>query len=365
LSSTDPTENPNQQCWTITCPARLHFGLLEICPGEPNLFGGLGVAIDKPRTIAELQVSGSTEHPSIEIACSPELRSAIEPIIQQSIQDASSNDAIRRRRLQLRIVEHPKRHNGVGSGTQLACAVASLIRAAIVQPKPAAPLASLTDFWNETASGGMQSSSQSFVNLANASGRGLRSYVGLAAHLEGGLIVDHGQSPANQQPRTIERLEAPEDWPVLLIDPLEGERISGTRETSIFEKCARPNPNRQRMQAIIAKEFTPAVRNRDFKRFASALFEYGCLGGQIFEAAQGGIYRDQRVSRLVSLLRSLGAVAVGQTSWGPTVFCIVEHEDMLQELTNELVERENSKLEIRTTRMTNQPAILARVPISP
>jgi hypothetical protein len=37
----------------------------------------------------------------------------------------------------------------------------------------------------------------------------------------------------------------------------------------------------------------------------------------------------------------------------------------LQELTNELVERKNSKLEIRTTRMTNQPAILARVPISP
>ncbi len=160
-------------------------------------------------------------------------------------------------------------------------------------------------------------------------------------------------------------MEVPEDWPVLLIDPQEGERISGTREASIFEKCSRPNPNRQRMQDLVAMEIVPALRSRDFNRFAAALFEYGCFGGQIFEAAQGGIYRDQRVSRLVSLLRSLGVVAVGQTSWGPTVFCIFEREDMLRELANELVELENSRLEIRTTRMTNQPALLTGGLISP
>ncbi len=153
MSSTDPISHPYKQHWTITCPARLHFGLLEICPGEPNLFGGLGVAIDKPHTIAELYVSSSTEIPSMEIECSPDLLATIEPIMLRSIQEAASNASIRHSKLQLRIIDHPKRHNGVGSGTQLACAVASLMRAAIMPPMPSASFASLNDFWDETTLG--------------------------------------------------------------------------------------------------------------------------------------------------------------------------------------------------------------------
>lgn len=116
------------------------------------------------------------------------------------------------------------------------------------------------------------------------------------------------------------------------------------------------------MQDLATTEIATAVQDRDFLRFASALYEYGCLGGKIFEAAQGGIYRDHNVGNLVSLLRSLGAQAVGQTSWGPTVFCIVEHDDAANKLVSELAKRQDSKLEIRTTRMTNRSANLAYCP---
>jgi beta-ribofuranosylaminobenzene 5'-phosphate synthase len=356
----DEHSNHLQPCWTIVCPARLHFGLLEICPGEPNLFGGLGVAIDQPQTRATLDVLGPHGKPSVVIECHDDLRPGIESIIHRALTNLPIDDPLRRYTFHLRIVDHPKRHNGVGSGTQLACAVASLIQASIQPSKLSEPL-SLATLWN-TDDSDSSGENKSIENLARASGRGLRSCVGLAAHLYGGLIVDHGVQTSDQPRRVTERIAVPEDWPVLLIDPKEGERISGTRESSLFALCSHPNPNRARMQNLATTEIATAVQKRDFPRFASALFEYGCLGGKIFEAAQGGVYRDHQVGNLVSLVRSLGAQAIGQTSWGPTVFCIVEHDDTADEIVKELSKRQNSSYEIRTTRMTNQSATLTRGP---
>ncbi len=357
MPSTDESSNKLPQRWIVACPARLHFGLLEICPGQPNLYGGLGVAIDEPQTVATLDVVGPQAKSTLEIECNDDLRPGIESIVHRAWKDVGSDDLLRRCTFHLRIVEHPKRHNGVGSGTQLACAVASLMRAAIKQATMNGPFA-LAALWNTDDHLQSSGESKSLEYLAQASGRGLRSYVGLAAHLHGGLIVDHGIQSNHHATRVTERFAVPEDWPVLLIDPKEGERISGTRESSLFAQCSQPNPSRARMQMLATTEIATAAQARDFPRFASALFEYGCLGGEIFQAAQGGIYRDDKVGNLVSLLRSQGAQAVGQTSWGPTVFCIVEHHDTAMRLVHELAKYPDSKFEVRVTRMTNHSAKL-------
>ena len=65
---------------------------------------------------------------------------------------------------------------------------------------------------------------------------------------------------------------------------------------------------------------TPAVELGDFDEFAAAVFEFNRTAGEPFAADQGGPYAGPVVTEAVDLLRSLGAVGVGQSSWGPTVF---------------------------------------------
>jgi len=45
--------------------------------------------------------------------------------------------------------------------------------------------------------------------------------------------------------------------------------------------------------------------------------------GEHFAAVQGGIYTSPEVATAMQWLAEQGAVAVGQTSWGPTGFCMV------------------------------------------
>jgi predicted sugar kinase len=46
--------------------------------------------------------------------------------------------------------------------------------------------------------------------------------------------------------------------------------------------------------------------------------------GEHFSSAQGGVFTSPEVAAAMQWLERQGAVAIGQTSWGPTGFCAID-----------------------------------------
>ena len=60
------------------------------------------------------------------------------------------------------------------------------------------------------------------------------------------------------------------------------------------------------------------------------------LAGRVFAAEQGGVYSSPRVAALIARVRGLGVPAVGQSSWGPTVFALTPDVDRADWLAGQL-----------------------------
>ena len=71
----------------------------------------------------------------------------------------------------------------------------------------------------------------------------------------------------------------------------------------------------------------PAVADGDLARFGPALTEIQSITGRWFAPVQGGTFTPGPTEALVRRMAEWGASGVGQSSWGPTVYGIVEGED--------------------------------------
>ncbi len=353
--------------WTLKSPARLHFGLLEICSGEPNLFGGLGVTLDEPATqLSVAIVNGNSSEDSFwKIKDAGPWQTRMESVAENLRRDIFNSQMfanalnLANSHSIVRLDGPPEAHAGLGSGTQLACSVATSIACLYLPNQKDRHTLTAADIWEHS----LWSDNRSAVRrLAEATARGARSYVGLAAHLYGGLIVDRGISDASDAERVTERLRVPDQWHTVLIRPSASTTVSGTLETDYFAQCAVPNPSRQQMLHIIEEEITPSIRLSDFARFGEAIYQYGRYAGEIFTSAQGGIYRDKDVAGLVEAVRAFGVRATGQTSWGPTVYAIVESCDSAELLQRKLKTQFGSSIVSSVTRLTNEPATICYNP---
>lgn len=348
--------------WTLRSPARLHFGLVEICPDQPHLFGGLGVTIDQPETslVAEAHTGKFCDisHYEIENAGSwlPRIETVLEKFNQTFVQDhASPSTSIfsEKQAVNLRLVKPPEAHAGLGSGTQIACSMATLLAAIRLESIHKQCIQSAFEVWEQAT---FPDNLSILKRLADITGRGKRSYVGLAGHLYGGLIVDHGVHEINGGERTITRIAIPDGWHALLAYSQKLATISGKQELDYFTYCAKPNLKRNQMLSLIVDEIIPAIENAEMDRFGNALFEYGRLGGEIFQAVQSGLYRDSEVTALIEAIRQFGILATGQTSWGPTVYAIVPTWSDADHLQRKLQTKFGSMLITKICRLTNQPA---------
>jgi len=70
-----------------------------------------------------------------------------------------------------------------------------------------------------------------------------------------------------------------------------------------------------------------ALADADLARFGPALSEIQSITGRWFAPAQGGTFTPGPTEELVRRLTEWGAAGVGQSSWGPTVYGIVEGEE--------------------------------------
>ncbi len=275
--------------FTITAPCRLHFGMFSF--GVPALrqFGGVGVMIDRPN----VTISADRGRPPGFVGRNADrLQAAVEAVQATDWGRALPTDIGY-------TIDGPRSHTGLGSGTQTALSVVALARHILhLPPLDAGQLAALT-------------------------GRAKRSAVGLHGFLHGGLIVEAGKLPHETVSPLTAQVDLPQKWRIVLICPREQEGLSGESERVAFEKMPPvPRPLTDELSGIAHSDLVPAARNADFAGFADAVYRFGVAAGQCFKSHQAGIYATEELAAIVSRVRAMGVVGVGQSSWGPTLFTL-------------------------------------------
>ncbi|MEY2690075.1 MAG: beta-ribofuranosylaminobenzene 5-phosphate synthase MptG, partial [Pseudomonadota bacterium] len=319
----------------VAAPGRLHLGFLDPSASLGRRFGSLGLVIDGPQTVLELDVAepGATadvcsasphlagDHAHAELARARSHLAALRLALAGSAPaggDSASARASLARPLRLHLADALPAHAGLGSGTQLGLAVGRAF-------------CELHGFPLATA------------QIARITGRGLRSGVGIAGFDVGGMLLDGGPPPAGARGAggpapLLSRIDLPADWRVLLVlDP--GRRgLSGDEERAAIARLA-PLPRESAAEIcheVIMRVLAGAASD-DFAGFAAGLNRVQQVLGDHFAPAQdGSAYTSPAVARLITWLAQRGRrstaaeppgaavdqCAVGQSSWGPTGFAI-------------------------------------------
>jgi beta-RFAP synthase len=286
----------------VEASARLHFGVLDLRGTRGRWFGGIGASAARPM----LRISAS----------------------RADTLSAQGEDAERAREFaRLFLAHHHLRggadirvhqtlpsHVGLGSGTQLALAVARA-------------LAEL--YGVETDARG----------LARAVGRGRRSAIGTWTFEDGGLVVEGGRRAGSDEcGPLIARVPIPSTWFCILAIPEGAPGISGAGEAEAFAQLPAPSERDvERVAHIVLMSLLPALADADLAGFGRALTEVQEITGQWFASVQGGTFASGGSADLVRRLREWGASGVGQSSWGPAVYGIVDGHEAAVRLADRVV----------------------------
>jgi beta-ribofuranosylaminobenzene 5'-phosphate synthase len=284
----------------VTAPARLHFGMLDPAGLGPRRFGGFGVGIECPRVVVDVR------------------RRSGDAVVASGLQAERAMTFARRARtyfglsdgLEVTVHEAIPPHMGLGSGTKLGLAIARGLA-------------------------GLAGSAAGPEALADATGRGARSSVGLWTFAAPGLVLEAGVPGEEGISPIIARHPMPERWRCVLALPLGIEGLSGAAEARVFgelHQSAREEPNVSR---LLLTALLPGLLAGDIEEFGVALTEIQRGIGSIFAAQQGGVFHP-RSAPLVDALHELGVIAVGQSSWGPTVYGIVDEPEFAARVAGQL-----------------------------
>ena len=286
--------------------ARLHFGVLDLRGALGRWFGGVGAAAPSPSLLVSAsfpQDGGGAGGPGAPDTA----RLRVE-----------GDDAARAERFARRFLEHHgvtsgacvrvhralPSHAGLGSGTQLALAVARA-------------LAELHGLDTGAAS------------LARAVGRARRSAIGTWTFADGGLVVEGGRHRERDDPGPLlARLPFPASWRCVVAIPAAQEGISGAQEAAAFAELPPPPEQEvERVSHLVLMGLLPAVAEDDLPAFGRALSAIQEITGRWFAPVQGGTFAPGATTDLIHHLRAWGAPGVGQSSWGPAVYAIVDGEE--------------------------------------
>lgn len=306
----------------VTTPSRLHFGMFSFGRAEVRQFGGVGVMIARPGL--HLRIA-----PAAEFATRGLLADRTAAVVDRLLGhwQWTAPPAC-----QIEVLQSPPQHAGLGTGTQLELAVTAGLNA---------------------FQGGQPLSAE---QLALASGRGARSAIGTYGFLLGGLLVESGKLPGEVLSPLEQRIALPEDWRFVLIT-LPGAGLAGDAERRAFRSLpAVPPEVTDELRAEVDKELLPAVLDGQFDRFSESVYRFNRAAGLCFAASQGGPYATSAVSNLIDQLRAQGVRGVGQSSWGPTVFALVESPPAAQELLSQLLPELPAGTSCHTTGVTNSGA---------
>lgn len=290
----------------VAAPSRLHFGMFSFGQLGARQFGGAGAMVDQPGLQLRLTAAERFE-------ASGPLSHRARDVVDRIARVAGLRELPKCR---IEILSAPQEHIGLGTGTQLALAVAAAFNAFRAGPtlEPAA--------------------------LAALAGRAERSAIGTYGFAHGGLVVEAGKLPGEALSPLAERVDLPAGWRFVLVWPKGQHGLSGPAERSAFDDLPPvPPATTASLLREASGELLPAAKGGQFERFGDSLYRFGQQAGLCFAPRQGGTFASPRIAELVRTIRELGVRGVGQSSWGPTVFALVESGAAASEFSAQLRER--------------------------
>jgi beta-ribofuranosylaminobenzene 5'-phosphate synthase len=336
-----PFPIPHSPEIAVHTSSRLHFGLLGLEDATPwrnreeqptlpgRAFGGVGLMVEDPGI--RLRVSPAPSWTAVGPLAERALAFAHRYAAAVRVQHADLPLPCQRLAIECAAPEHA----GLGTGTQLGLTTARAL--------------SLAWGLDETV-----------PVLARRVGRGQRSAIGVHGFERGGLLVESGKRRPDDLSPLVAHVAFPEDWRVLLILPSQSPGLHGPRENEAFNDLARHALNHRQTESLcrlVLQGLLPALVERDLEAFGECLYDFNARSGELFAAVQGGVYATPAVAEMVAYLRALGIRGVGQSSWGPTVFAVVESEERAADLALRLRERFGlNPTETVVTRACNQGA---------
>jgi len=289
---------------SVSVPARLHLGFVDLNGDRGRRFGSLGIAIEQPRTRLTLtRGDGLAVHgPDAERA-----RAHLERLRRHYRRDDG---------LRLEVEAAIPDHVGLGSGTQLTLATAIALTRLLGIPSEPRALAKLLD-------------------------RGARSSIGIASFEQGGVILDGGRGERDEPPPVISRLPFPERWRILLIFDRGRLGLHGAAERAAFHNLPPfPAATAAALCLLMLMTALPALAEHDLPRFGAAVAELQRVTGDYFAPAQDGRrFVSEGVAEVLAWLASEGIIGLGQSSWGPTGFALIGSDAEAQRLYDAALRR--------------------------
>lgn len=296
-----PTRSKNEGLLVeVDAPARLHLGFLDLHGGLGRRFGSIGLTIDTLATrlravkSAEINASGPGEARAIKYARryleARGLKGGVDIKLMQAIPD----------------------HVGLGSGTQMALAVGTAI---------------------ERLYGGDSDSK----DIARCMDRGVRSGIGIGAFEQGGFILDCGRGEMDAVPPVAVRLNFPKAWRALLLFDTRGQGLHGEAELTAFSDLPEfPEQSAAELCRLVMMQVIPGVMEAQLAPFSKAIGKVQQVVGDHFAPAQGGRFTSPVISAALEWISEQGFRGIGQSSWGPTGFVLLEDRDQADQLEQSL-----------------------------
>jgi beta-RFAP synthase len=314
--------SPSPASVTVTVPARLHLGFLDLNGSLGRRFGSIGLAINGLKTsitfnaASQLRVTGPENE---------RVRRYLQ-VMQRALDIETT--------CHVRIEEVVPAHAGLGSGTQIALAVAAGVRRFHGLP---------LDVRGDA------------IRLE----RGARSGVGIGLFDHGGLVVDGGRGPLTTAAPVVSRMPFPEQWRILVVLDSHRQGVHGPDEREVFSKLA-PSSDGQaaHLCRLVLMKALPALAECDIAGFGSAIKEMQVLLGDYFAAIQGGSrFSSPDVAAALAALEDEGAYGIGQSSWGPTGFAFAPSAEEANRLVESIYRHPRCRdLDIRTVAGLNRGA---------
>jgi beta-RFAP synthase len=279
-----------QDSVVVEAPGRLHLGFMDLSGGVGRRFGSVGLTL---------------EGLSTRICATRADR--VEAEGQQSDRVLRSLNLMReatgvRPGVRVEVLEAIPQHAGLGSGTQLALAVGCAFAKVFALDLSPRDVAGILD-------------------------RGARSGIGIGAFERGGFLVDGGRGASDAPPPITSRIEFPEVWRVVLILHPAAQGLHGAAEKAAFRSLPPfPEARAAHLCRLVMMSLLPALAERDLFEFGRAVNELQRTVGDHFASAQGGRFASPLVASALARLEEEAVTCVGQSSWGPTGFAVVESE---------------------------------------
>ena len=301
-----------------TC-ARLHLGLLDNNGELGRLYGSVGLAVDRPKLLLRAREAKVLQVEGLE-------RRRVATYARRFMRRCGFPSGAN-----LNLVSHIPAHVGLGSGTQLAMAVGAALARLSGRRLPV-------------------------PEIALAVGRGVHSGIGISTFQHGGFVLDGGhrvctdlsdldESEAglkNGLERTVEKNHVPpvlfhhavpRDWFFVTVIPKTEKGLNGKKEDNAFVKLPQaPSGLVQKISRRVLIQMLPALVEKDVESFGEALTDIQCMVGDCFASIQGGRFSNPVSEKVVDFMMDHGAAGIGQSSWGPTVYGLIQGRDEGQKL---------------------------------